>query len=234
MIDKLLEWRIYTKLRSTYVEALPTLIATDGRLHTTFHQAVAVDRPAVVVGPEPPEHPDPDRARPQDPAGLRGRRTRPRPARRRLLADRAAHPRPRVGRRAPQGRVRPRGRHPSRDRGAVLHKARPTSIAQDERSMAKMVNFGMAYGMSDFGLSSRANIPREEAQEFINTYFATYSGISYYMMAIKEQARPRASSTRCSAGSARSPNCAPPTRRSAGPGSGWPSTCRSRAPPPTS
>ena len=41
MIDKLLEWRVYTKLRSTYVEALPTLIADDGRLHTTFHQAVA-------------------------------------------------------------------------------------------------------------------------------------------------------------------------------------------------
>src|SRR6185369_1242201 len=42
MIDKLLEWRTYTKLRSTYVEALPTLIAeVDGRLHTTFHQAVA-------------------------------------------------------------------------------------------------------------------------------------------------------------------------------------------------
>src|SRR5207244_11522559 len=42
MIDKLLEWRVYTKLRSTYVEALPSLIAeADGRLHTTFHQAVA-------------------------------------------------------------------------------------------------------------------------------------------------------------------------------------------------
>ncbi len=55
--------------------------------------------------------------------------------------------------------------------------------------MAKMVNFGLAYGMSDFGLASRANIPRKEAQEFINSYFAAYSGISYYMMAIKEQAR---------------------------------------------
>src|SRR5206468_947114 len=41
MIDKLLEWRVYTKLRSTYVEALPSLMASDGRLHTTFHQAVA-------------------------------------------------------------------------------------------------------------------------------------------------------------------------------------------------
>ena len=55
--------------------------------------------------------------------------------------------------------------------------------------MAKMVNFGIAYGMSDFGLSSRANIPRAEAQEFISRYFATYSGISYYMLHIKDQAR---------------------------------------------
>src|SRR5207247_1062486 len=70
----------------------------------------------------------------------------------------------------------------------VLHKA-PEDVSHDERSMAKMVNFGIAYGMSDYGLSSRAGIPRQEAQEFINNYFATYSGISYYMMAIREQAR---------------------------------------------
>jgi DNA polymerase-1 len=43
--------------------------------------------------------------------------------------------------------------------------------------------------MSDFGLASRANIPRAEAQEFINSYFASYSGISYYMMAIKDKAK---------------------------------------------
>jgi DNA polymerase-1 len=55
--------------------------------------------------------------------------------------------------------------------------------------MAKMVNFGIAYGMSDFGLSSRTGIPRAEAQDFINRYFAAYSGISYYMLHIKELAR---------------------------------------------
>jgi DNA polymerase-1 len=55
--------------------------------------------------------------------------------------------------------------------------------------MAKMVNFGLAYGMSDFGLSSRAGISRAEAKEFIDNYFATYSGISYYMLHIKELAR---------------------------------------------
>jgi DNA polymerase-1 len=55
--------------------------------------------------------------------------------------------------------------------------------------MAKMVNFGLAYGMSDYGLSTRAGISRQEAQDFINSYFAAYSGISYYMLHIKEQAR---------------------------------------------
>jgi DNA polymerase-1 len=55
--------------------------------------------------------------------------------------------------------------------------------------MAKMVNFGLAYGMSDYGLSTRAGISREAAQAFINSYFAAYSGISYYMLHIKETAR---------------------------------------------
>jgi DNA polymerase-1 len=70
----------------------------------------------------------------------------------------------------------------------VLHKA-PEEVDADERSMAKMVNFGLAYGMSDYGLSTRAGISRDEAQSFINSYFAAYSGISYYMLHIKEQAR---------------------------------------------
>ena len=74
----------------------------------------------------------------------------------------------------------------------VLHKD-PKEVTADERSMAKMVNFGIAYGMSDFGLSTRAGISRQEAQQFINNYFATYSGISYYMMHIKESPRRRAS-----------------------------------------
>ena len=115
MIDKLLEWRIYTKLRSTYVEALPSLIAADGRLHTTFHQAVAA------TGRLSSSDPNLQNIPIRTALGRRIRRAfvagEPiaRAARRRLLADRAAHPRPRVGRRAPQGRLRAPGRHPSRD-----------------------------------------------------------------------------------------------------------------------
>ena len=101
--------------------------------------------------------------------------------------------------------------------------------------MAKMVNFGLAYGMSDFGLASRANIPRQEAQEFINSYFAAYSGISYYMMAIKEQAKSQGFVETLLGRKRADPGAAGvATRRCAGRASGWRSTCRSRARPPTS
>ena len=69
----------------------------------------------------------------------------------------------------------------------VLRKA-PEDVTGDERSMAKMVNFGLAYGMSDFGLSSRAGISQQDAREFITGYFAAYSGISRYMLHIRETA----------------------------------------------
>ena len=188
MIDKLLEWRIYTKLRSTYVEALPTLIAADGRLHTTFHQAVAST----------------GRLSSSDPnlQNIPIRTELGRKIRRAFVAGEAdlvlmaadysqielrilAH----VSGDEHLKDAFARGADIHRETAArVLHKA-PEDITHGERSMAKMVNFGLAYGMSDFGLASRANIPRKEAQEFINSYFAAYSGISYYMMAIKEQAK---------------------------------------------
>jgi DNA polymerase-1 len=188
MIDKLLEWRVYTKLRSTYVEALPTLIAADGRLHTTFHQAVAST----------------GRLSSSDPnlQNIPIRTELGRKIRRAFVAGESDL----VLLAADYSQIELRIlAHVSGDehlkdafaRGADIHRetaARvlqkaPEDITHAERSMAKMVNFGLAYGMSDFGLASRANIPRAEAQEFINSYFAAYSGISYYMMEIKEQAK---------------------------------------------
>ncbi len=75
------------------------------------------DRAPLLVRPEPPEHPDPDAARPPDPARVRGRDAGHHAGCRGLQPDRAADPRPRVGRRAPARRVRARRRHPPRDRG---------------------------------------------------------------------------------------------------------------------
>ncbi len=188
MVASLLDWRTYTKLRSTYVEALPTLIAADDRLHTTFHQAVAA------TGRLSSSDPNLQNIPIRTPLGRRIRRAfvAGGPDITLVAADYSqielrilAH----VSGDEHLKDAFARGADIHRETAArVLHKA-PEEVNADERSMAKMVNFGIAYGMSDFGLSARANIPRAEAQEFITTYFATYSGISYYMLHIKDVAR---------------------------------------------
>jgi DNA polymerase I len=189
MIAKLLDWRLYSKLRSTYIEALPLLVSErDGRLHTTFHQAVAA------TGRLSSSDPNLQNIPIRSDLGRRIRRAfiAGAPGVTLLAADYSqielrilAH----VSGDEHLKDAFARGADIHRETAArVLHKA-PGDVTHDERSMAKMVNFGLAYGMSDFGLSSRAGISRAEAKEFIDNYFATYSGISYYMLHIKELAR---------------------------------------------
>ena len=187
-VGKLLDWRLYSKLRSTYIAALPELLADDGRLHTTFHQAVAA------TGRLSSSDPNLQNIPIRTPLGRRIRRAivAGAPDVTLVAADYSqielrilAH----VSGDAHLREAFLAGADIHRDTAAlVLHKE-PADVTPDERSMAKMVNFGIAYGMSDFGLSSRANIPRAEAKAFIERYFATYSGISYYMLHIKETAR---------------------------------------------
>ena len=188
MIDKLLEWRIYTKLRSTYVDALPNLMAGDGRLHTTFHQAVAA------TGRLSSSDPNLQNIPIRTPLGRRIRRAfvAGAPDLTLVAADYSQIELRILAHVSGDEHLRDafaRGADLHRETAALVLKKDPAEVTLGERSMAKMVNFGIAYGLSDFGLSERANIPRAEAQSFINTYFATYSGISYYMLAIKEQAR---------------------------------------------
>ena len=188
VIEPVLDWRTYTKLRSTYIEALPALIASDGRLHTTFHQAVAA------TGRLSSSDPNLQNIPIRTELGRRIRRAFVAGApdltlvaadysqiELRILAHVSgdAHLKDAFAREADIHRE---------TAALVLHKE-PADVTADERSMAKMVNFGIAYGMSDFGLSTRAGISRQEAQQFITNYFATYSGISYYMMHIKEVAK---------------------------------------------
>ena len=68
-------------------------------------------------------------------------------------------------------------------------------VNDDERAMAKMVNFGIAYGMGDFGLATRAGISRDAAKAFIAGYFERYPGIRRYIDTIKEEARTNGSVT---------------------------------------
>ncbi len=189
MIAKLLDWRLYSKLRSTYIEALPLLVSDrDGRLHTTFHQAVAA------TGRLSSSDPNLQNIPIRSDLGRRIRRAfvAGGPDVTLLAADYSQIELRILAHVSGDEHLRDafaRGADIHRETAArVLHKA-PEDVTHDERSMAKMVNFGLAYGMSDFGLSSRAGISRAEAKAFIDNYFATYSGISYYMLHIKELAR---------------------------------------------
>ncbi len=189
MVGMLLDWRLYTKLRSTYVEALPALIdPVTGRLHTTFQQAVAATGRLSSTDPNLQNIPI------RTELGRRIRRAvvAGDPGHVLLAADYSqvelrilAHVSGDVHlRQAFADRVDIHRETAAR----VLHKD-PAAVTADERSMAKMVNFGLAYGMSDFGLASRAGIARQEARAFIDAYFAAYSGIAYYMIHIRDLAR---------------------------------------------
>jgi DNA polymerase-1 len=188
VIQPVLDWRIYTKLRSTYVEALPSLIADDARVHTTFHQAVAA------TGRLSSSDPNLQNIPIRTPLGRRIRRAFVAGSADTVLvaADYSQIELRIIAHVSGDEHLKDafaRQADIHRETAARVLKKDPSEITADERSMAKMVNFGLAYGMSDFGLSSRAGISRQEAQEFINSYFAAYSGISYYMLHIKDTAR---------------------------------------------
>ncbi len=189
MVGMLLDWRLYTKLKSTYIDSLPALLdPTTGRLHTTFHQAIASTGRLSSTDPNLQNIP----IRTELGRKIRRAFVAGSPELVLVAADYSqielrvlahvsgdVHLKEAFARRADIHRE---------TAARVLHKE-PAAVTPDERSMAKMVNFGLAYGMSDFGLASRANIPRGEAQDFISSYFAAYSGISYYMLHIRETAK---------------------------------------------
>ena len=216
------------------MEALPTLLGPDDRLHTTFHQAVAA------TGRLSSSDPNLQNIPIRSDLGRRIRRAfvSGEPATVLLAADYSqielrilAHVSGDVHLKDAFAREADIHRETA---ARVLHKD-PRDVTADERSMAKMVNFGLAYGMSDFGLSTRAGISRQEAQEFINSYFAAYSGHQLLHDGHQGEARRRTARSRpCSVGSGASRSSSRRTARWAGRGSGWPSTCPSRARPRTS
>jgi DNA polymerase-1 len=187
VIEPVLEWRIFTKLRSTYVEALPTLIGPDQRLHTLFNQAVAA------TGRLSSSDPNLQNIPIRTPLGRRIRHAfvAGSPDTTLVAADYSQIELRILAHVSGDEHLRDafeREADIHRETAARVLRKPPEEVTADERSMAKMVNFGLAYGMSDFGLSSRAGISRQDAQEFINSYFAAYGGISRYMLHIRETA----------------------------------------------
>jgi DNA polymerase-1 len=185
----ILEHRGLAKLKSTYTDKLPEMVdPASGRLHTSYHQAVAATGRLSSSDPNLQNIP----VRSDE-----GRRIRqafvPQAGWRMLAADYS------------QIELRIMA-HLSGDAGLVgafaagadIHRATaaevfgadgPDAVTSEQRRSAKAINFGLIYGMSAFGLARQLGIERAAAQEYVDLYFTRYPGVKDFMERIREQAR---------------------------------------------
>ena len=179
IIEALLRYREIEKLRSTYGESLAQEVADDGRIHATFRQTVA--RTGRLSSDRPNLHNIPVRTD-------EGRRFReafvPSEGRRLLVADYDQ-----VELRAIAHLSGDPGLTAAFAAGEDIHRtvaARVFGVDRDavtgaQRSTAKMVSYGLAYGMEAYGLSQRLAVPVEQAQEILTAYFAGFPSVREYM-----------------------------------------------------
>src|SRR3954463_15374991 len=182
------EWREYSKLLNTYLGPLPELISPDdGRLHTTFNQAVAstgrlsTTNPNLQAIPIRTELGREIRSAFVAEPGFRLVSADYSQVELRILAHVSGEPKLR------EAFARGEDIH-SATAAEVLGKEQAT-LTKDERNVAKMVNFGIIYGISAFGLSENLEIPREEAQEYIDAYLARFPLVQDFIQRTIEQAK---------------------------------------------
>jgi len=184
----ILDYRAASKLKTTYTDKLPQQVCrATGRVHTSYHQAVAAT--GRLSSSDPNLQNIPIRSE-------QGRRIRQAfiatPGNCLLAADYS------------QIELRIMA-HLSSDKGLLaafsagedVHRATaaevfgiaPERVSSDQRRSAKAINFGLIYGMSAFGLARQLGIARGAAQEYIDRYFNRYPGVQTYMESTREQAR---------------------------------------------
>lgn len=181
VVQLILDYRSLTKLKSTYVDALPELInPRDGRIHTSYNQAVAATGRLSSNNPNLQNIPI---------RTEKGREIRkafvPRDENHVLLAADYSQIELRIIAELSGDEFMINTFREGKDIHAATA-AKVYGVALDEvtpemRRNAKTVNFGIVYGISAFGLSERLNIPRREAGDLIDQYFAKYPGIKRYM-----------------------------------------------------
>ncbi|WP_286772256.1 DNA polymerase I [Leclercia sp. UBA1284] len=184
----ILQYRGLAKLKSTYTDKLPLMInPKTGRVHTSYHQAVAATGRLSSTDPNLQNIP----VRNEE-----GRRIR-----QAFIA-----PEDYVIVSADYSQIELRiMAHLSRDKGLLtafaegqdIHRATAAevfglpleSVTNEQRRSAKAINFGLIYGMSAFGLSRQLNIPRKESQRYMDLYFERYPGVLQYMERTRAQAK---------------------------------------------
>ena len=187
IVGVLEEWREYSKLLNTYLEPLPSLIsAEDGRLHTNINQAVAstgrlsTSSPNLQAIPIRTELGREIRSAFVAEPGFRLLSADYSQVELRILAHVSGEPKLRAAFAAGEDIH-------AATAAEVLGKER-SELTKDERNVAKMVNFGIIYGISAFGLSENLGIPREEAQTYIDTYLARFPHVQDFIQRTIEQA----------------------------------------------
>ena len=181
------EWREYSKLLNTYLGPLPELIsAEDGRLHTTFNQTVAstgrlsTSSPNLQSIPIRTELGRTIRSAFVAEPGWKLVSADYSQVELRILAHVSGEPKLR------EAFMRGDDIHAA-TAAEVLGKEQAT-LTKDERNRAKAVNFGIIYGISSFGLSEQLEIPREEAQAYIDAYLARFPHVQDFIARTVEQA----------------------------------------------
>ena len=188
IISAILEYRACTKLKSTYVDKLPTLIDEQGRVHTTYAQSFT--ETGRLSSSDPNLQNIPIRTE-------RGKLIRKafvaRDERHVLISADYSQIELRLmaamsGDTALLEAFR-RGEDIHRDTASRVYDVMPAFVTPEQRSKCKMVNFGIIYGISAFGLSQRLKVPRKEAANLIETYFRLYPKVKDFMEASIEKAR---------------------------------------------
>jgi len=184
----LLEYRGMAKLKSTYTDKLPQMVNRNtGRVHTSYSQAVAVTGRLASSDPNLQNIPI------RTPEGRRIREAFIAPAGSRIVSADYSQIELRIM------------AHLSGDEGLLkafaagedIHRATAAevfsvaldAVSSEQRRYAKVINFGLIYGMSAFGLASQLNIENSAAKQYIDLYFARYPGVKRYMDSTREQAK---------------------------------------------
>ena len=182
------EWREYSKLLNTYLQPLPSLILSeDGRLHTHFNQAVAstgrlsTSNPNLQAIPIRTELGREIRSAFIAEPGWKLVSADYSQVELRILAHISGEPKLRE--------AFARGEDIHTATAAEVLGKDPATLTKDERNIAKMVNFGIIYGISAFGLSENLEIPREEAQAYIDAYLARFPYVQDFIARTIEQAK---------------------------------------------
>jgi DNA polymerase-1 len=183
----IIDYRSVSKLKSTYTDKLPLQInERTGRIHTSYHQAVAATGRLSSTDPNLQNIPI------RTPEGRRIRQAFVAPKGQVLLAADYSQIELRIM------------AHLSADKGLLkafakeqdVHRATAAEVFElaleevtdDQRRSAKAINFGLMYGMSAFGLAKQLGIPRGEAQAYVDLYFDRYPGVKAYMDNIRKTA----------------------------------------------